>query len=324
MGTVNSRNKSFKNMAAAASEIQIIVTSSNDSDDEDEFVDCSSEFFSNTNEGENFNLDSCRITKISNCDEIEKNSKPLESDAHSTNSENNNENDIGSRRIKRDSLEDNDISNDADDESGDERKERQRKELEEFREEINRKRELRQQCIKNLREELNDLRERLATESMNNEQLRELMEQRGSDKSIESLVDENKRLKIELAECQLFLQTSNSENINATLENQALHDHVRSLKEVIKATKEMLKIRELQVDQLKSKLTEIEASFAEKETKIMSESLKKEYERQLENIRSMRELYEERANLITQERNQLKQQLDDKEHDLKTEIEKYV
>lgn len=38
----------------------------------------------------------------------------------------------------------------------------------------------------------------------------------------------------------------------------------------------------------------------------------------------MRELYEERANLLTQERNVIKQQLDDKDHDLKTEIEKYV
>lgn len=320
MGSVQSRN-SFtpNNIATTKSEIQIIITTSDDSDvDEDEFVDCSSEFI--LNDTNNFNLDGSNT--ISHCDEIEKNPKPLE---RSSSFHSNNENDDETiAKIFDNKQTTQRESDDDEDESNEERKERQRKELEEFREEINRKREFRQQCIKKLREELMDLREKLANEVMSNQNMRELLERRGSDKSIDDLVAENKRLKIELSECQMYLQTSNSENINTTLENQALRDHVRSLKEVIKATKEMLQIRQEQVNQLKTKLSEIESSFAERETKIMSTALQQEYQKQLENIRNMRELYEERAHILIQERNSFKQQLDDKEHDLKTEIEKYV
>lgn len=271
-GSVQSRN------------IEIPHIESDSSDEEDEFVDCSSEM-----------LD----TNLAHYDEI----KPSGDDDTK----------------KKLSKNDDDEEEDDDDESVEARKERQRKELDDFKEEMSQKRKLRQQCMQKLREELNDLREKLTNEMMINEQLRT---ERGSDKSIDDLIAENKRLKIDLSECQNYLQTSNAENINATLETQALRDHVRSLKEVIKAIKEMLSIREVQVDQLKSKLTEIELSFADKEAKIMSSALQQEYQRQLENIRSMRELYEQRSNLLIQDRNTIQRQLDDKEHDLATEIEK--
>lgn len=277
MGSVQSTNN-----------IEIPHIESDSSDEEDEFVDCSSEMLDT-------NLASPSLAVISNHDEIQ----------------------ITSDDEMKKKLSDDD--DEEDDESVEERKERQRKELDEFREEMNQKRMLRQRCMQKLREELNDLREKLTNEMMINEQLRA---ERGTDKSIDDLIAENKRLKIDLSECQNYLQTSNAENINATLETQALRDHVRSLKEVIKAIKEMLSIRELQVDQLKSKLTEIEASFADKEAKIMSTALQQEYQRQLENIRSMRELYEQRSNLLIQDRNTIQRQLDDKEHDLATEIEK--
>lgn len=277
MGSVQSTNN-----------IEIPHIESDSSDEEDEFVDCSSEMLDT-------NLASPSLAVISNHDEIQ----------------------IPSDDEMKKKLSDDD--DEEDDESVEERKERQRKELDEFREEMKQKRMLRQRCMQKLREELNDLREKLTNEMMINEQLRA---ERGTDKSIDDLIAENKRLKIDLSECQKYLQTSNAENINATLETQALRDHVRSLKEVIKAIKEMLSIRELQVDQLKSKLTEIEASFADKEAKIMSTALQQEYQRQLENIRSMRELYEQRSNLLIQDRNTIQRQLDDKEHDLATEIEK--
>lgn len=267
----------------------------NESDDED-FTDCTDEF-------EDLSVD------IRANDEIARNSKPLESDdvarSHTKSA-------VGRKQIE----------SDDDDESFEERKERQRKEMDEFREEMNKKREVRQQCIKKLREELTDLRGKLSSEMETNEQLRDALGLQGEAKTFEDLADENKKLKAELAECQMFLQTSNSENISSTFENKALRDHVRSLKEVIAATKEMLKIRECQVDQMKSKLNEIEASFAERETKIMSTALQQEYHRQLDNIRNMRELYEERANLLAQEKDTLKQQLEEKEHELKTEMEK--
>lgn len=273
-----------------------------DNDSDDEFVDCS----------DGFEDLSAEIGQLL-ADEIAKSSKPLENSTKSNDDASRTQARAGSKQSE---------SDDDDDESFEERKERQRKEMEEFREEMNKKRELRQQCIKKLREELIELREKLSSEMDANAELRDKLELSGATKSFDELVDENKRLKAELAECQLFLQTSNSENINTTLENRALRDQARSLKEAVGAVKEMLKIRECQVDQMKSKLTEIEASFADKETKIMSSALQQEYQRQLENIRRMRQLYEERANILAQEKDALKQKLDDKEHDLATEMEK--
>lgn len=268
----------------------LIDALNNDSDsDTDVFIDCVDQ-----------------IDSSSTDDEISINSKPLEVSLKD-------DDDASSARKQTES---------DDDESHDDRRERRRKEMEEFREEMRKKKEMRHQCIKKLREEMLDLREKLASEIETNANLRETLELSGVSKTFEELADENKRLKVELAECQMFLQTSNSENINRTLENKAIRDQVRSLKEAIIALKEMLKIRECQVDQMKSKLTEIESSFAEKETKIMSTALQQEYQRQLDNIRHMRELYEERATLLTQERDSLKRQLDDKELDMKSEIEK--
>lgn len=280
-----------------------IFAAENESDDE--FTDCTEEF-------EDLGADISEGV-VKSDDEIEKNSKPLETSSNSSDDVARSQTKLGCKQI---------VSDDEDDESFEERKERQRKEMEDFREEMIKKRELRQQCVKKLREELIDLREKLSSEMDANAQLRETLEQHGVTKSLEELSDENKKLKVELAECQLFLQTSNSENIHTTLENRALRDQARSLKEAVSALKEMLKIRECQVDQMKSKLTEIEASFAEKETKIMSTALQQEYQRQLENIRNMRQLYEERASIHLQEREALQQKLDDKEHDLKTEVEK--
>ncbi|CAO1432880.1 unnamed protein product [Diamesa serratosioi] len=214
-----------------------------------------------------------------------------------------------------------DDEDEDEDESPEVRKERQKKLMDEFHEEMHKKREMRQQCIRKMREDLIDLRDKLTNEQEINEQLRETLDNSGN-KTMEDLSDENKKLKAELAECQMFLQTSNSENITMSLENKALKDHVRSLKEVQSACKEMLKIREEQNDVLKAKLTEIEVQFQDKETKLMSTELQQEYHRQLENIRNMKELYEERANILAQERDEAKQKLEEKEHDLLTEIEK--
>lgn len=279
----------------------MLALNANKTESDDEFTDCTDEI--------------AKLTADINDDvNFEENSKPLGSSSKCE--------DLGSQSQTKGAVGNKQIESDDDDESFEERKERQKKEMDEFREEMNKKREVRQQCIKRLREELIDLRGKLSSEMESNEQLRDALESKCGAKSFDDLVDENKKLKADLAECQLFLQTSNSENINSTFENQALRDQVRSLKEVISAVKEMLAIREAQVDQMKSKLTEIESSFAERETKIMSTKLQQEYQRQLENIRNMRELYEERANILTQEKNALKRKLDEKDLDLKTEIEK--
>lgn len=301
MGTTQSHNLSAPPAQASAENENMLALNANKTESDDEFTDCTDEI--------------AKLTADINDDvNFEENSKPLGSSSKCE--------DRGSQSQTKGAVGNKQIESDDDDESFEERKERQKKEMDEFREEMNKKREVRQQCIKRLREELTDLRGKLSSEMESNEQLRDALESKCGAKSFEDLVDENKKLKADLAECQLFLQTSNSENINSTFENQALRDQVRSLKEVISAVKEMLAIREAQVDQMKSKLTEIESSFAERETKIMSTKLQQEYQRQLENIRNMRELYEERANILTQEKNALKRKLDEKDLDLKTEIEK--
>lgn len=212
----------------------------------------------------------------------------------------------------------------TDDESLEERRDRQRKEMDEFREDMRQKREMRHAYMKKMREEMIDLREKLASEMETNTKLRETLELHGSigGKSFEEITDENRKLRVDLSECQMFLQTSNEENINKTLESKALREHIRTLKEVIRMTKEMLNIRDCQVNQMKSKLVEIEQTFAEKETQLMSKALQQEYQQQLENIRNMRELYETRAELLAQERDMYKGKFEDKEHDLETEMAK--
>ncbi|KAG5671467.1 hypothetical protein PVAND_001662 [Polypedilum vanderplanki] len=306
MGSNQSRNNFIPQ-----SNIKIIITNADDeadfieNEDNDEFFECLTDLnFVPYND----NDDGGGSKSNRNENEIEKNceNKILQT----------------THNEKKFSIEnaDADVSNgiEEDDESSEERKERLRRELDTFRKDLLEKRSLCQHSISKWRVELTELREKYNKEVLLNEQLREMMEERG----ITALESQNRSLKLELAECQMFLQTSNSENINVSMENKALRDHIRSLKEVIKATKEMLEIRECQVNQLKSKLTEIEVSFSEKETKIMSTELQKEYQRQLDNIRNMRELYEERANLMTQERDKLKVQLEEKEQDIKIEIEK--
>lgn len=296
MGSVQSHEES--NTQFIKSDVEIIITEPDHSDNEEEFYECSTDLIE-------------KDLIILKNDEIIPNFQNEQADT--------NENHEGLQMNSN-----KEINADDSDDSSAEIKKRQQRELEEFREEINRKRALRQQCIKKLRDELKDLNEKLSYQMMINEQLRESIDNRNDGTVTNDINVENKNLKMELAECQMYLQKVNGENLTVNMENQALRDHIRSLKEVNKAMKEMLAIRECQVDQLKSKLDEIEISFNEKEAKILSTDLKQEYQRQLENIRSMRSLYEERSNLLLQENNMLKQQLGDKEHDLETEIEKYV
>ena len=296
MGSVQSRKES-NTTQFIKSDVEIIITEPDHSDNEEEFYECSTDL-------------------------IEKDLTILKNDENIPNFKQQADTNENHERLQM--YLNKEIHTEESDDSSEEIKKRQQRELEEFREEINRKRALRQQCIKKLRDELKDLNEKLSYQMMINEQLRESIDNRSDDVGTNDFNVENKNLKMELAECQMYLQKVNGENLTVNMENQALRDHIRSLKEVNKAMKEMLAIRECQVDQLKSKLDEIESSFCDKEATILSTDLKQEYQRQLENIRSMRSLYEERTNLLLQENNMLKQQLGDKEHDLETEIEKYV
>lgn len=74
--------------------------------------------------------------------------------------------------------------------------------------------------------------------------------------------------------------------------------------------------------QLKNKLREIEESLAERELKIMSDSLRQEYDKQLANIRALRQLYEERQRVAVAERENLERQISIKKDELLTEQER--
>lgn len=74
--------------------------------------------------------------------------------------------------------------------------------------------------------------------------------------------------------------------------------------------------------QLKAKLRQIEDSLHERELQIMSTDLRREYERQMANIRNLRELYEERERVSRMERDNLLRQLELRKNDLEAEQEK--
>uniref|UniRef100_A0A182W9W7 Uncharacterized protein n=1 Tax=Anopheles minimus TaxID=112268 RepID=A0A182W9W7_9DIPT len=129
-------------------------------------------------------------------------------------------------------------------------------------------------------------------------------------------------LKAELAETQFRLQISQAEALSLQTDVDQLRNQVKSLKDVIKAGKEIIAIREDQVEQLKGKLRQIEDTLQERELQIMSDDLRREYDRQLTNIRNLRDLYEERERVSRMERDNLVRQLDLKKNELATEQEK--
>ncbi|XP_055641664.1 restin homolog [Toxorhynchites rutilus septentrionalis] len=129
-------------------------------------------------------------------------------------------------------------------------------------------------------------------------------------------------LKAEVADSQFQLQISNAEVLSLQSDISQLKNQIKSLKDVIKAGKEIINIREDQVEKLKAKLRQIEDSLHEREMQIMSADLRREYERQMTNIRNLRELYEERERVSRMERDNLLRQLELRKNDLEAEQEK--
>ncbi|XP_022902104.2 putative leucine-rich repeat-containing protein DDB_G0290503 [Onthophagus taurus] len=230
-------------------------------------------------------------------------------------------------------------------------REQRRKELEEdfekFKQDLARKHERRKQLISEKRKEMTDLREELIKEKEENSKLRSLLESKNKTtqedppfntkfKEIinnlqeqneelrnelertrlilsekDSIVDKNKELRISLAEMQKELQSVNTQVIDFEKERIDYQEHVTALKDVIRVTKEMLKVRENQITELKKKLTTIEELLASKEVSILSDDLRQEYERQLQNIKDLRILYQERQRVDTREKDNLKSQIED-------------
>ncbi|XP_022223736.2 plectin [Drosophila obscura] len=217
--------------------------------------------------------------------------------------------------------------------------------LEEFREELRTKREARLTAVQDLRDEINSLRRDLAREQADNRRLRkdqgeeeekpqeqepqeEPLEQRKEqqqpaiDPDDENPSSRSRHANIELANAQLALQQANAENLSLRGEVEVVQRQVGTLKEVISCCKQMLSVKEEQCAQLKMKLEQIENSFSEREMKIMSNNLRQEYERQLVNIRQLRQLYEERQRVAAAEYENLQRLISIKKDELIAEQEK--
>ncbi|KAI9586012.1 intracellular protein transport protein USO1 [Glossina fuscipes] len=228
--------------------------------------------------------------------------------------------------------------------------------LDEFKEELRVRRLARQSAVQELRDEITSLRRQLATERALSQRLRsgedlqevnvlpqkndcertilnvmssqktstreETKDNSNDDADDEDPLSRSRHANIELANAQLALQMSNSENISLRGELSVLQKQVGTLKEVITCCKQMLTIKEEQCNDLKQKLNEIEKSFAEHEMKLMSDNLRQEYERQLTNIRQLRQLYEERQRISAAEYENLQRLISIKRDELSNEQEK--
>ncbi|KAK9693092.1 hypothetical protein QE152_g34433 [Popillia japonica] len=136
------------------------------------------------------------------------------------------------------------------------------------------------------------------------------------------IADKNRELRISLAQMQKELQNVNTQIISFEKERIDYQEHVTALKDIIRVTKEMLRVRESQIDELKKKITTIEELLASKEISILSDDLRREYERQLRNIRDLRILYEDRQRIDKREKQNLQTQIEELKKTIEDEQKK--
>ena len=168
-------------------------------------------------------------------------------------------------------------------------RETRRKELaddfERFKQELARKHEKRRQLIEEKRKEMSDIRQDLLNEKRENEKLKSLLEKSNAEsrlnekrqddvkitsvlkeenedlkneleklrlclKETSALVDKNRELKMAIADMQRELQLVNSQVIGFEKERIDYQEHVTALKDVVRVTKEMLVVRENQIEEV--------------------------------------------------------------------------
>lgn len=129
--------------------------------------------------------------------------------------------------------------------------------LEEFKEELRIKRELRKCAISELRNEMSNLRHELVQEKALNKKL--MTEKRDcrcfmtncKTETIEDQTDSiTTSLRTQLSEVQYSLQLANADILSLTTELSVTKRQTQSLKDVVAATKQMLEIRETELNQV--------------------------------------------------------------------------
>ncbi|CAK1543161.1 unnamed protein product [Leptosia nina] len=130
-------------------------------------------------------------------------------------------------------------------------------------------------------------------------------------KEVENQKANNNKLRCDLASANNALQAAYSDMADLSAQNSESIKQINALKEVVTVSKTLISLREDQLTALKNKLTEIEQSLADREANMLSTDLRQEYERQLLNIRTLRNLYEDRARLAEVTRQALVRELDE-------------
>lgn len=223
-------------------------------------------------------------------------------------------------------------------------------EMERFQAEMITRREVRQRVMHAVSSEMERLRTELNSERETRKQLEQSLLHIGSGrksgqgetltldleqaqqkmkvdkKRLKQLSQENERLNFEIENGRQILaeRTEDLERLQTQLvaEREHFEKQIVALKEVAAISKQMLIIREGQVMQLKEKLKEIEASITDKVHGKVSVDLKTEYESQMENIRSLKGLYEERMKVVLLEKEKLVCESEEKSQLLEAEIKK--
>lgn len=156
--------------------------------------------------------------------------------------------------------------------SEDDRQQRRQQSLDEFKEELRIKREMRTNAISELRNEISSLRKQLADEKEINKQLQQNQNkdnlchicgsiynslEQNAQSNITTAIATNESsessisLRSQLAELQFSLQNANAEILTLSSELAATRKQAKSLKEVIAASKEIIEIRETELTQVK-------------------------------------------------------------------------
>ncbi|XP_060519891.1 cilia- and flagella-associated protein 58 [Cylas formicarius] len=186
-----------------------------------------------------------------------------------------------------------------------------------------------------LRKENGDLK-LLVKSRDNGEMLREIekllrenteLKERLKDKTEEldrasDVIETNRELRINIAEMQKELQSLNVVALDFEKEREEYKSHVAALKDVIGVSKKMLLVRESQLRELRQKVESIEETLSGQELNILSQDLRQEYERQLQSIRNLRILYEERQRSDQTEKEGLRNLLEETRKEMKSEQEK--
>ncbi|KAK4873107.1 hypothetical protein RN001_015136 [Aquatica leii] len=176
-----------------------------------------------------------------------------------------------------------------------------------FSEEILRIREKRAKLIGEKKLELNNLREELAKYKLENDELKKNLKQNSVFKvpGMDTIVELNKQLEKAHGEIAAF-----------EIERQEYRAHVAALKDIIAVSKQLLLIKENQTKELSETVEKTQKMLADKESQIMSDDTRREYERQLHSIKQLKLLYEERQGALRKENSEVTKKLDEANVDL--------